>query len=869
MDVKKLTIVIFFFFGSLGLRGQQLPPDQIEKLKVEANEIIDFLAFQLNILADKNYSFSEKEIIIKEGFLRIFKDKNVQIEDDLIEGRAVISNKNVQDYLRDVMFFFNQATFEFKVSQITHHISEDGKLYFKAELTRKLSGLDRKNNPFQWNKERFIELNYNAEKRSLSIASIYTTRLSENDDLAIWFNNLPEGWKKILSAEIAVNDTLFLSEVLRIDSNAKLNDHFIFSVSTETGFRRDTVYLGSDFIFENVKKAIAITTLDLEGTAIKDLSPITKFKNLQELSLAGLEIDQLNQVAALPKLRSLNISNTPIKEIEALRFIPAISTLDFSNTKILSLEVLQELKDLRVIVAKGIAGVEFPSIDNPNLISLNLAESRLPQYRFLESLRGLEVLDLNNSGILHLQPLGNLAYLKALNISGTKVSSLAPLENSSNLGSLNISKTNIYSLKPLNNLPVLNLIYCEETKIIDEEIKAFAIQNPSVLIIYNSSNFMLWWENLSATWKNIFRERLKFKDNPTVEELHKIIGLTQLDLSSNKEIAELTAIKQLYKLKELNLRNTDIKDISPLANLALLEKVDFSKTQIDSLESLKSLSSIKWLSVDSTRISSISILVNFSNLEYFSANYTPINDFKYLKNIPNLRFVGAEQTSAEDSNLIGLALARPNADIIFRGEALQFWWEQMPDVWRGWFRQELKIDGEPTSLELHRLSMLKEMDISGNIFLSNLVPLMNMPALEVLKASNNNIVYVSPLQANTNLRYLDLSINPVQDLTSLGNLKKLEFLNLSNTPVSDIYALGKIPSLKNLNLSGSQVKSVKPLEKCKQLEILDISNSRVKRIDYLQALPMLKNLSCFNTRVNQSRADAFRNVRPEVGIIFY
>jgi Leucine-rich repeat (LRR) protein len=860
-------LIAFSFSHS---KAQEIPASEIEKLKTEATDMIEFLAYQLNILGDASTSISEKEIIINESYLRIFDSKNVQIEDDLIEGRAVITNKNVQDYLRDVMFFFNEAQFNFTVHQITENYTESGKLYFKAELTRSLSGLDRKNQPFDWKKNRFIELNYNQKTQSLSIASIYTTRLTENDDLANWFNNLSDPWKKIFAPKIQVNDTFSLADVMARDPKAKINDHAFISVQELDGFRRDTLYLGSPEIFENLKKLLNTTSLNLKGQKdLNDLSPLIKLKKLEKLSLSETEVSSINEIAALPNLKYLDLSSSCIYDLTALRFLPELLSLNISNTEVYDASPIDFNTKLQQLIAVSAKFELYPTKANPNLFTINLSESALKNYDFIAIYKGLEHLDLSKANLNDIKFCTTLPYLKSIYLQGTEVSSLEALSSASNLTHINISDSKVKSLKPISGLPMLNTIYCERTTINEIAIKAFTLENPNVLVIFNSEYLIEWWQSIGSAWKDIFKKLLKTNQNPTQEQLHKLVSTATINVSGNKFIADLNALTPFYKLKSLDISHTSISDISVISQLNYLEELNLSHTLVHNLEALGNLSYLNKLNISKTKILSVEPISALNNLKWLNASNTPVDNFDALLKIESLKYLEAENTATSESQLVNFAVNRPETEVIFRTDALMLWWTNLPDVWRKWFTQNQNINNTPSAAELQKLNMLTTLNLSNQQALRNLTPLMNFPNLKHLDISKTGLSDLSPLAANTSLLTLNISVNPITEINALSALKNLEELSLSNTPIQDISPLSKTRSLKTLNMSGSQVRSLKPLEGLELIENIDVSNSAIKRIDYLENCPNLKNLSCFNTRLNQKRVDAFKILRPEVSIIFY
>ncbi len=127
-----LFATLFLMLSSLHSQDEEarLSPQEIDKYKEECRQMVSYLEGTLNFLGDSTSTVQEKEIVINNSYDKIFRDSEVQVEDDLDEARETPVNKNVQAYLKDVDFFFKNAHFTFDVRQIDQQMSEDGSLFF-------------------------------------------------------------------------------------------------------------------------------------------------------------------------------------------------------------------------------------------------------------------------------------------------------------------------------------------------------------------------------------------------------------------------------------------------------------------------------------------------------------------------------------------------------------------------------------------------------------------------------------------------------------------------------------------------------------------------------------------------------------------
>ena len=161
---------------SLGQKEvNSLSSEDLDQYTQQVSNMVSFIEYTFNTLGNSETPTKEKDIIINESYTKIFRDEKVQIEDDLDNTRKVVTNKDIQAYLKDIDFFFRQVTFDFDIKDINFLVSEEKKIYFKVYLYRHLHGITIANDTVQDIQERFIEINLNESERDLKIVSIYTT----------------------------------------------------------------------------------------------------------------------------------------------------------------------------------------------------------------------------------------------------------------------------------------------------------------------------------------------------------------------------------------------------------------------------------------------------------------------------------------------------------------------------------------------------------------------------------------------------------------------------------------------------------------------------------------------------------------------
>ena len=127
---------------------------------------------------------------------------------------------------------------------------------------------------------------------------------------------------------------------------------------------------------------------------------------------------------------------------------------------------------------------------------------------------------------------------------------------------------------------------------------------------------------------------------------------------------------------------------------------------------------------------------------------------------------------------------------------------------------------------------LEVLDLSDNP-VEDLTPLSGMP-LRVLLLERTGVVDLAPL-AGMKLERLSLAETPVEDLRPLMQAQ-ISRLDLRQTGVTDLTPLGVVP-VEELRLDGTRVQSLAPLASC-PLRVLTLSRTPVRDLSPLQGRPL-------------------------------
>lgn len=852
--MKRIPLLFTIVFG-LGLcaQAQKMPKSDIERYESEIKIMMNYLEETLNFIGDSTATAMEKEIIFTESWNKIFIDDKVQVEDDLDNNRNTPINKDVQAYLKDIDFFFKNANFKFDVQSIANSTRDDGSIFFKVTMTRRLIARTITDEDVDNIKNRFVEVNLDRQNNSLKIASIYTTKINEKEALHNWWNSLSMNWKTRLGENISLYDSIPISTVGLI-SSADFMGSFpqTDSITGETVLKDKFFKTEADMneLDSKLKLVTQKQSLDISGIReIISVDPLSELSDLVYLDISGTSIDDISILRNANKLKVLYANSTLIDDISPLKYCITLEELELSNTGINDLSVLNSLHNLKKLDLSNTTISRINHLKScPNLTSLNLSGCPISSLGALQDLNQLNNLDISNTLVRDLTPISNMKELRSLNISGTSIVNLQVLAQMENLRELYCSNTNINNLSPLKNNRRLSRIYCDHSQIDDAKASEFTSTNPFTLVIYDTEALRNWWDTLPIYWKSIFSKQIQLDSEPTTEQLHQIISMQELNLNDNTYIQSLMPVSRLTSLKKLSLARTEISNLFALQSLSNLEELDIQGTHISSLESLQHLINLKRLNITDTQI----------------------DDFAPLKENNNIEVIYADNTAVDKQDVFDLKEVQRQVIVIYQTEELENWWIGIDDIWKAIFRNGISTHSEtPSELDLQRIVDMQEITIDAEYPISSLLPLADFHWLERLTINNQSVRDLAPLANKSYLKELNIQNNPINSLSPIENCTMMELLNIENTQIKDLGPLSKMNNLITLNASGTPIKSLKPLQNLLKLENLFINNTSVNNLSPIENINSLKQLKVYNTKVKSRSIEKLQQKRLDLNIVYY
>lgn len=880
MQLKLIIVTLFssLFFSCycIAQSDSTLTVEQINEYSIQSKQLISYLEGTLNFLGDPDELPSDKDMIINSSFLKIFANGKVQIEDDLDENRELPLNKDVQAYLKDIDFFYKKVKFGFEIEETEQLVTDSGIIVFKLTLNRHLEGVTINNDTVNNNQLRFIEINLDPFQRDLKIASIYTTKIREKEELKYWWNNMSKDWKNFFGKSIIVYDTLPFKNIIEFfDSTIitmkwievvsaativvvddKITDPILFSedsalivYNTTTDLITDTINVNTSTIYRILKTLKRIRRIDLSNNLIiRNLIPISELTELLEINISNTLIEDLSPIRNLNKLEIFNCSGTPVTSLEPLRYVTTMKELNSSRSLIENIEVLSNMSELNELDLSNSSVTSLNALSGLNkLAHLNISGTNVNNLSPLNNLRSLSDLNISYTKVNNLNTIDSLLTIQNLNIDNTHIANLQPLSNYTNLSILQANNTSIADLNPLNNKSSLKVIYCDNSNITMAEANSFMDANPQCLVIYNSQELINWWNSLTSEWKNIFRTKFNIQPPITKVKLHQLINQTRLSVAYNENIRSLEPLRMLHRLEELDIQHTSISELKPLSGLNNLEILNLNNTNVSTLEPLSSLHNLKQISFENTEIDEL----------------TPLSGSNFLE------IIYCDKSKISEEKVLNFKNSHNSCLIVYQSQKLRLWWDNLDVEWEQMFISKFNLEANPSNEELQQLVDLTELVITNNMSLNNLTPLHIFKRLEQLTISNTSITDISPISSLVGLKKLNISSNPVFDLGSINKLIGLEEFSIENTSVEDLEPISGLDKLISLNIAGTRVRTLKYIQSLTNLEKLYINNTRIKSLKPILGLSKLTLLQCYNTSLKNSRVEEFRNLHPQTEVVYY
>lgn len=453
------------------------------------------------------------------------------------------------------------------------------------------------------------------------------------------------------------------------------NKAFELLKKSDGKFRTNTSQELTKLIDLEKKEINNIRELYLNDNEIDDTRALKVLMGVEILDLGKNRISQTSPLRELKALKQLWLNHNQVFDISPLKELSNLETLDLENNRISDTVPLKAFTGLKKLNLRNnrINGMFFLNFNIKDV--LDLSDNEITQIWISIPLNGLDELYLNNNQIDKIEVFSNkyncLKNLKLLDVSGNPSLPIYQV-----LGLKDILPSNCTVKSDIHD-DFFRLVKVGGTFKTDSEneislraLKLENIDNVTSLSLSRGPTLI----NLIAKWK-IFRKNLKHLTvnfDKTISEPPKYtadLGLVYTDEELlSRRISDISNLKELVNLVELNLYNVVpkdiralkelknlkrlhldwgeiIKDISVLGELKELEHLSLCSNAIIDISVLKTLKQLHTLDVSSNKIEDIKPLRHLEKLRHLDLSYNPISNTYVLcelKNLENLDIKGVQ-----------------------------------------------------------------------------------------------------------------------------------------------------------------------------------------------------------------------------------
>lgn len=503
-----------------------------------------------------------------------------------------------------------------------------------------------------------------------------------------------------------------------------------------------------------------LESISIQGQSlISDLSPLAQLSSLKSLGIQQAKVDNLQAIGSLTQLESLNLWGNQIQNLDAVQHLTQLRNLGLGHNHITDISLLSHLPNLESLELQHNQIENIHSLQNlPSLVNLHLGNNKIKDVSDIDKFPQLATLDLCDNQVVNITPLQHLPSLQVLVLRNNHIKELQLLSGGfTELHTLYISNNKLKKLS-IKGLPRLKEISATSA---DTEITELVIEALPCITVLEFNGLKI--------------QKAYFGNLPHLQKLNLENNvLTQLGLQN------LTA------LSELKLDNNQLKSIDVLGKVENLEKVDLTRNNhFDDIDFLAIQKDLQVLMLAITKVGDITFVENLSKLKFLDISITSVRDFKPLGKITQ-QLEGLHLSNLQISDLSFLKSFTHLKQLVLRAN--------------------LFSDIAP----LAYLNDLEFLDLSKNRKITGYRVLSGLSQLKILRLTDNRLTDISFIASLRQLINLEVDQNKVQNVIPLKGLSNLKYLNLRENKVENLpwSFLQSLSGLERINLWDNPIKNI-------------------------------------------------------------
>ena len=390
-----------------------------------------------------------------------------------------------------------------------------------------------------------------------------------------------------------------------------------------------------------------VTTLELNGKGLTDLSGLKVFTNLAKLSATNNKIADLSKISELTNLQQLYLSNNSLKNLNGIEKLTKLYAFNASNNQISDISKVSQLTKLITITLNNNKISDLSAL--ANISTLNEVNADNNNVKLMPSFENLTKMSMKNNKI-------------TLSASNGEIELPELLKNAKNANSVLFTASDFEcsNCRIENNKIIMN---GQNATVTVKDGKAAG----STVTVTNSTEIIAFNDRvLAEKVKNEFKLSEIKEDNgkyllfisKDAINAKKSINLSTR-INSQEKITDITGLEKLSQLTNINLSNNNVSDFSKLSEIKTLETLNVKNNGLPELRTLANLKQLKQLDASNNRITDISGIENLTELQDLLLSNNNIgNNIQAISNLQNLTTVSLMNNEITDVS--GLANLKVN-----------------------------------------------------------------------------------------------------------------------------------------------------------------------------------------------------------------
>ncbi len=228
------------------------------------------------------------------------------------------------------------------------------------------------------------------------------------------------------------------------------------------------------------------------------------------------------------------------------------------------------------------------------------------------------------------------------------IRNLYGVEYCSNLTYLSVGLEKIVDLKPVSSLTKLQYLDLNQNYTVVDISPISNLTNLQTLILFSNPI-----KDISGLSNLINLKALDLNWTP-ISDLNSLTNLVNLEIllldgvGTGINFSTIEPLRNLTKLKQLNIPGRGIIDIKPLENMTGLYYLSLSYNNLTKISAVSKMKKLIRLEIDQNNVNNISGIKNLVNLDYFSANNNQIKDISELQYLPKIHMIALSGNNIED-----------------------------------------------------------------------------------------------------------------------------------------------------------------------------------------------------------------------------